>query len=556
MPYQHPESRPSAGPDRRTWPGVVFVSLGFALIAAAVAAWASAPRPALTPDSTFYLNAAENILRGRGLSLTLTSTDRSASSLPLTAWPPLYPILIAAARGLAHDPLSAARLVQILAAGLTALPIGWLAYRIAGRAFVPVVLAFYCLMRSQALIASFVWSEAVFEGWTYLALALLLEGLRADAGGAGGGGGRRARGALLASAGACAALAMQTRYLGFAVIASGLVVIILHAEEDHSGRRTSRDLALFGAPAILPNLAWLARNRILTGYLFGEDRGRAPFDPQSIAVEAVRSFWTDVVMPPAAVSGPWSIVAGGAGILCFAILAWVAMSQLGKRTTGEAAFAARTASGVATLAIIYSLALVGLSLWIRYDPITTRFLSPVYPALLLLSAFLLKPAFGNDPARDPAAGRGERIRRAVLVAAASVLLILQTVATMRYVRGPFEARADTNPYWRSIVFGDPRWAEDPAIANMRRIVPEDGLVLSNIADVVAIWTDRSAKPIPRVDDPRGPEILSGFPGAYVLIHPRYRRPWMGIDDLERMVREGRCKDVGPCGDASLYRVSE
>ncbi len=532
------ESRPS----RFGWRGTLLLSAVLGAIAAGVAALAGDPRLAITPDSVAYLNAAENLRRGLGFVLTITPLSSPSSMIPFATWPPFYPLLLSAAGGIAGDPVTAARWVQILSVGLLALPIGWLTYRIAGPRFVLPVLVFCAILRPLLMTSSFVWSESTFTLLAYASIVLLVEGMRDDRFPG------RARHAFLMGAGVFAALAMLTRYIGGVVIATGVAVIVMHAEEEVSGRRTLRRLASFTIPAILPNALWIVRNRAATGYLFGEDRGTAVLEPESVVLATLRTFWTDVVVPPTAAVDPARTILTVLGLACFGILVAAVLRRFGPEMFESAMGRKAAVCAVGAFVVLYPLAVVALSLRIPYDPVNTRILSPVYPGLLAVGAFLLRPTLQENAARRRFGFRG------AVIAAGAVLFLIQTAATVRYVRGPLEDRSLTHPYWRSVLFGESGWAQDPAIAGLAEFAPPGTLVLSNIADAVAIWTDYPTKSLP----PRGGRAyaseIARHRGALVMVHPEHRRVVIGYEEMEAMAESGACARLGRRGDGIFYRV--
>jgi 4-amino-4-deoxy-L-arabinose transferase-like glycosyltransferase len=527
--------RPTVRPNERI--DVLILSIVFGLLAAGLIVWGSVPSPALTPDSTAYLNAASNIRRGAGIVNTLTPIGSNVLSVPFAAWPPLYPLAIAALLPILGDPVSAARLLQVLATVLMAIPIGFLTYRAAGRRLLLPVLAFFAILRPIVLVGTFVWSEPLFMLFTYSAIAVLVEGM--------GGEDCRApgkRGCVLhITAGILAGCSMLTRYIGFTVILTGAIVLATSdAEGDPIGRRTIRKLAAFVVPAVVPNLAWLVRNFVTTGFLFGENRAGAIQDPQSVVLSTLQTFWVDITMPHAIDAMPARLIVSVLSFTSFLVLlsAWLTYFGPEMFHTGR-----KTSSAINTLTlfgVLYSMAIVGISFGISYDPINSRFLAPLYPALLILGAAPLRLA------------RTRRMR--TIAIAATLLFSIQTAAMIRYVTGPREDRSQTNPYWRSTVFATPRWARDPAIRGACSMSSPGTPILSNIADVFALWTDRPAKQLPLRRDSNLGDLISRHPGAVVLIHPAHRRLFVGVEEMERLVAGGKCVSLGARGEGRLYRV--
>lgn len=538
-----PEARPVPAAPRR-WREVLGVSLAFGLLSAFVAFAAGLPRPAMTPDSTAYLNAAANLLQGKGLVLTLTPLDVPERSLPFAAWPPLYPILIALLGTGTRDLIAAAGALQGVILGLTALPAGLLAYRLVGRRSVLPVLAFLVVLRSQLVTASFIWSEPLFLLLTLASLSLLLEALREE---------RYAsaiRTPLLFAAGVLAGAAMLTRYLGIVVIATGVVALVLHAREEASARKTASQMAVFAVPALLPNLAWIARNRFETGFLFGERRGASFLDPEGIVLATLRTLWTDTFLPPVR-EGGWGLLLLGLGLLSISAVFWAALHRFGPEAFTGRPDRKRIANTLVVFLCLYLMTVVALSLLVSFDGINTRMLAPVYPVLVLLGAFLLRPVFLANDSR-PVWTR--RSFQAGIVVCLAILWGLQAASAARYVRAPREERTLSEPYWRSIAFGEPRWASDPTVVGLPRFAASTDLIVTNIPEVVSLWTGRDVKSLPLRSQPVSGSILARHEGAIVLVHPGYRRLLWGVEEMDELVARGVCEKLGRSGEGVFYRV--
>jgi hypothetical protein len=148
-------------------------------------------------------------------------------------------------------------------------------------------------------------------------------------------------------------------------------------------------------------------------------------------------------------------------------------------------------------------------------------------------------------------------RRAVqsgLVVCLAALWGLHAAAAARFVRAPHEERTLTEPYWRSIAFGEPRWAADPAVVGLGRFAAGGDLVLTNIPEVVSLWTGRDVKPLPLRSQPVSGAILARHAGAIVLVHPGYRRLLWGVEEMDELVARGVCERLGQAGEGVFYRV--
>lgn len=529
----------------RQWPVALGISALFGAVAALVTAVASSPRPALTLDSMFYLNAAQNFARGHGFVLTLLPAGwTGAGGCPYAAWPPLYPAVLAAALPAFSDPIAAARAVQIAVAAATAIPVGILAYRAAGMALLGPVLALHVALLPAVQTASFVWSESLYTLLSYGAFALVIEALRDGRYHA------SRRDTLLILAGIVAGCTMLTRYLGMSVILSVCILLVIHSDEEISGRRTLRLLLLFAVPAILMNVPWLVRNHAVTGYVFGENRGTAPIDVQKTVLAYFHTFWGNTVVPASLEGRRLPLPEVVAGIAAAAVLLATAATTYGPHTSAGNEPRGRIASLLLIHLTVYSIILIVVTLRVTFDPITTRFLTPVYPGVLILVGFTLRPLFAGG------SGRRVRLVRSLVACAGASLLLIHASAVARYIRSPFESRDLTRPYWRSILFSDPAWRDDPVMTELTSRTPEGALVLSNIADAVALWTGRTAQFVPFYNDPRAEDRIVSRKGAYILVHPEHRRMWVGRDHLEPLADRGLLERLGPCGKGILYRVPD
>jgi 4-amino-4-deoxy-L-arabinose transferase-like glycosyltransferase len=205
----------------------------------------------VSPDSTVYIGAARNLLRGQGLSAL---TGRSFAPEPLTHYPPLYPFLLAllgAARG---DPLQSARWLNALVFGanilLAGLAVG-LYTRWTARA--AALLASLLVLAAPDILQvhSMAWTEPLFILFSLAGLLLLAAYLE-----------REVRALLMASA-AIVALGFLTRYVGVVLLATGVCGILFLSGRDF--RRRLSDASLFAFVAGLPMALWMVRNRYAAG---------------------------------------------------------------------------------------------------------------------------------------------------------------------------------------------------------------------------------------------------------------------------------------------------
>ena len=205
----------------------------------------------LVGDSVTYISTARSLLAGEGFV--------RFDGMVIVHWPPLYPLLLAAATLWAWDPIAAAGLVNAAAFGLTVFFAGrWLGRRIGSRFLTVWAVLAIALSVPLTYIAYNALSETVFILFALLALIAADAHLRSG------------RFSHLLLAAAWTALACLTRYPGVAVI--GVVVAALLCQPGAGLPRKAWRIAAYTAVAVAPVGVWMARNALLTGYPTGGRR--------------------------------------------------------------------------------------------------------------------------------------------------------------------------------------------------------------------------------------------------------------------------------------------
>ena len=234
-----------------------------ALAAALVLAREVTHGPALHWDALNYLAVARNLLAGEGFL--------NYDSSPYILWPPLWPLLLAAAGFGVLDPLRVVGPLNAVILGLTVFVAGrYLHRRLESRflaVWAPAVLALSLPLTDLAWWAL---SEPLFVLLATLALVSTDDFLR-------GGGGRRSSPVLAAVA---ASLALQTRYPGIAVVGA-VAVALLFRRGDPLRARARRSLAVVFV-GVAPAALWLFRNVRLSGEITGHEDGGSVFAPDSL----------------------------------------------------------------------------------------------------------------------------------------------------------------------------------------------------------------------------------------------------------------------------------
>ena len=333
------------------WPAAV---TGAAL--AGLAVWLAGSRwgAAVSPDSTVYLSAAENLVKGRGLV--------TFDGQPLVSWAPLYPAVLAAFEKLGAAGVVAARWLGTL--GMVAMVLGaavWLRRHVASPGVRLVVVTAVACSTAVLRDALFVWSEILF----LLCLVLCLMDLERFMV-------RSSRSTLLAAA-LWAALTSLIRYVGVTAGIAG-VLVVLFAPGTRSARRRMLDALLFGVVALGPLALWLARNAAVSGtlvYPATPPPSRAAWQIAADGFQIMAQEWL-----------PYAVPHGLRAVLVLVALALLVAGLARSRFRGV-----RSSPAPAVLwLLLYAAALLAGALRVAVEPVSQRFVSPMLVPLLVLAA--------------------------------------------------------------------------------------------------------------------------------------------------------------------------
>ena len=195
--------------------------------------------PGLNWDSVAYICIARNLLAGEGYA--------GCGGLgAMEYWPPLYPMLLAAASLPGFDPHDVAGPFNATILGALVFAAGrWLRRNLASRPLAAAGCFAVAVSVPLAWISSYAMSEPAFL--LFSMLALIWADKRLEDG----------RAASLAWAAAFTALAWATRYAGVAVVALALLL-----ERRSTPDRKARNIWFYTAIAAAPVCVWMARNLV------------------------------------------------------------------------------------------------------------------------------------------------------------------------------------------------------------------------------------------------------------------------------------------------------
>ena len=447
-----------------------FPSTGLTLLLAAVAALGAVLVLArqvpygvgLHWDSGNYLASARSLLAGEGF--------RNYSGARYVAWPPLYPLVLAVASLDVLDPLAVAGPVNAALFALIIFVVGrYLQRRLESR-----FLAVWAAL-AIALATPLAGQAAVAMSGTAFILLVTLTLIHTDAFLA------KGRTSSLLWAGACAALAWQTRYLGAALLAAVAVMLLLQrgARPPQRVRRAAGFALLAGAPMAV----WLVRNRLVSGTFTGpRGYGRRSW----VALTGIgEELWSWVTFDPPLVEWPAVGIAGFLPAVALAAACGVLVRERWRRRTRPSPSGWLPCYVFGGFALTFFTALVAsLALAATFGGFEERHLTPLYVPIAVTAAFALDRALGFAPRKSRFrrrwklrwGRRGPQVSAAVVTAVLCFWTAGQIEPNAREIR-----RVKSEGY----DFASRYWAGSETLEWIRRN-PLEGVVLSNVALIVSI----------------------------------------------------------------------
>jgi hypothetical protein len=509
----------AAAPSRAVRARPFTILLGPAVAGAFICLVATRSNTGIDNDSQAYLGATHNLLAGRGLTTPfdlLTSTlspGRVASfkgAVPLTHFPPLYPLLLTGIAKLGPSPLTSARYLNAGLFALNLLLIGLLVLRLTSLRATRLAVATIVLMmvapvafqsfgqRANWLyLHSFVFSEPLFFALTFGSLLVLSAGLRDG------------NSRYVLAAATLASAAALARFVGVSVV---LAVVILVAT---SSTFAVPDRVKLCVATVLIGLVPAAVASFYTiTILHGESPRQLSSHPGGHTIGRFLSQDSKWVLPGSIPDVAREILVG-ALIIAFAV-SWSRVNR--RRADLRSSAEARTALRVLVVfALCYAPTVVLSRDFLDVSvPIDSRLLSPLQPVLYLV---LIALAFPVVQALIPAGPNV--LARAVTATTALVLAValIGIAPTVRFVnRGPIDV-AQTR-------FG-------PIVRDIRSL-PRGTVVYTDLPGFVWQYTGRRAVRLPVRNNPLTNQpnwhyprdlieliTLLRKPGAVVLIFPHF-----------------------------------
>jgi hypothetical protein len=235
--------------------------------------------PSAGGDSIRYVMTATNLQDGHGY----TRTSGGGEYIPETGFPPFFSLVLAVVGIVSSDLFAVSRWMNAILFGANIFLVGFLIYRNTTSPWPSLIGASLVMVtRYQVVIHSSVMSEGLF----ILLMLITLYGLSwyLDT----------YRYSVLITTAILVAFATLTRFVGFALVATGAAGLLLLSST--SWKRRAGDIALFCALSFLPVLLWLRRNSSVGGTMTNRQWIYHPMRP-----EVLQGYITVVanwVVPP------------------------------------------------------------------------------------------------------------------------------------------------------------------------------------------------------------------------------------------------------------------
>ncbi len=486
--------------------GARMLVLALALASAVAVGWATAPYgPGGWHFAMNNIAAADHLLAGEGVI--------QSRGNPFLSWPPFLPVLIASLKSCGLRYVDATWWISIGAAFIATYFHGRLLLEFSRRAWVAAAGAlvlwfapgFFRLMCSTLSQPLFIALGAA-GAWALVRWTL-------------------APGARLAVAlGLLGAALSLHRYDGLVFVPVCALVMVSAPTSDALVRRFGRS-ALVAASAALPLLAWLGRNRAVSGSWTGE---RAPGSLSVFEQCSDVALMARVALVPW-LDPEWPASKAVLGLLLLLALVWVG------RAIGRGGRASVLAAGAFPLA--YGVALVVMASRVEMDRLSDRLAVPLVPSLVAAAVLGLSE-------RDLWTRASESLRRwgSVVLCGGYVLIAVGLRA------GDTATLAREMRTQGAGGFASARWL-DSELARWLRANPLDGVLFSNAPEAVLLGADRMPQ---WLDADEWAESLTQSEGPVVLILTLQRR--RDRRQLERLRQTHRLSALVEFTEAAVYRV--
>lgn len=475
--------------DRKWLFWVLLAALGISC--ALFLTWITPKGMGLVNDSVQYISGANNMLAGHGYS----RIKGDGSYSPITNFPPMYSITLAALGFLGMGGLQSTEFLNVLLFGVNAVLMALLVRKVTGKGFFGLIAgALLALNQSFFSAHTFAMSDPLYYFLSFLVLGFLIYYFKTR------------RWGWIAAAGLTSSLAFLTRYVGVSLYGTTLLCLLFFSSEKNDGkiiwRRFWRDFGIFMLAGMPLVLAWSIRNFLVSSNATNRTILYHPVRPE-VLLEGVSNFWNWLL--PQAFSPLIETHTAGFKLALFVFLAGWAAAALAallryfKNQVKSEISAFQAGWFFAAEGIVYLAVVVFTLTFLDASPIfENRILMPFYISLLALFAWLLSLLWEH---------KSWLLRLGSLVLA--FLVLVSFVEESR--PAVWELRQDGQS------FASSQWAESRTVAAVREL-PQDATLYSNKITAIYFFTDRPAFIIPSPTNPATQLPREGYQEELDEIH--------------------------------------
>jgi hypothetical protein len=416
----------------------------------------------ISPDSNTYISVARNLLDGHGL----TQTSANGTIVPMTHYPPLYPMLLAMIGIFGIDLLDGARYLNAFLFGANIIIVGLVISRsLRGSVWTSIFGSFLVLTSGVMItIHSMAWTEPLFVFFGLLGLFLLALYIE------------NPKPLLLITCSGAISLAFLARYPGAALVATGIVAIFFMSRKTCYGR--IGDSVIFVAISSIPMALWIIRNSYIADSATNRE---IVFHAITFAhITSALSTFSRWLLPSAVPDIIRTIlfIMLAVGLLGLNVLLLQNKRRLNKSDSTKQ-YLTKLPCILVTFIFFYGALLVAsISFFDAQTPLTDRILSPVY-----VSGLILILSIAHKLLRSMEGIRVIQVASIVLciVFAGSYLLR----GTSRIIRAHSDGQGYAGNAWKQ-----------SEIIQKVRVLPSELRVYTNAPDAVYFLSGKPAYGIP------------------------------------------------------------
>ena len=475
----------------------------------------------LVNDSVGYIAGARNLLAGNGYS-RLTG---DANIAPITNYPPLFSIVMAACGLFGLEAVRAARFINLLCFGGNSILTGMAVRKISGSRILALVGALFFIIGENFLWThAFALTEPLYLFFSYLVLLLAVRyfevrtrqdyetdhpRLTNDHGNDRDIGNPEATGKrtwmLLAGAGLLASLAFLTRYVGISLYVTTALGLLFFRKSWKKHITDGALFILFGSPLVI---AWSVRNALITGNPANRNLVFHPI-PAYKFQEGIQNFW-QWLLPNrfVQVETPFSIWGAATGLLLIILAAatvWLVIryhrqsntnsiqSSLPAPATAIFHQSPHAAIVFAVQGTIYLSLLVFTLTYLDSSPIFEhRILSPFYICLLVIGFGLSSRLW-------------KRYQAPIIKTSVAVIFAGLTIS---FCMDSLSLSQELHQYGQG--FLSYRWQNSAALQVVKTEIPEEITLFSNTPNALYLLADRPSYSVLSPVNPATTEERPGY----------------------------------------------